>query len=380
MIRTKQQQQAAEKVTLVGAVIDGVLGLLKILFGISAHSAALIADGIHSLSDLLTDTLVVFVLRLSGRGADASHPWGHGRFETVGTVVLGCLLIAVAGAMAYESVDRLFTTAIPQRPEWPALTIAALSIGAKEWIFRYTRAIGEKLRSDLIIANAWHSRSDALSSIVVLIGIAGAMAGIWWLDLVAALAVAALVGKIGWSLTWDSIKELVDTALPQERVAALKQEVMTVEGIINVHSFKSRHAAGHSLLEMHIQVGPLLSASEAHYIGDTAACRLRRKFNDISHIIYHVDTYNDEDESYCKSLPLRSEVQATLRHHLQEIAPQWSQWQRLTLHYTDKINIELFYAAPQQPLSPQELQQKLNARLRDSSWFGAVHIWTGSPR
>ena len=374
MRRELSQQQAAERVTLIGAVLDFILGIAKIVVGILSHSSALVVDGVHSLSDLITDGLVVVVLRISHKGPDEDHPWGHGRFETMGTVVLGCALIAVAGAMAYESIKLLFTDELPLTPEWHALIIAFLSILSKEWIFRYTLRIGQAIKSDLIIANAWHSRTDALSSIVVLVGVGGAMVGIWWLDALAALVVSAIVGKIGWEMTWDSIKELVDTALPEELVDQYRTEVMKVDGIINVHSFKSRKMAGQSQLEMHIQVPPTLSASEGHYIGDTAVCRLQSKFEDIGHIIFHIDTYDDEQESVCKTLPLRSEIEplleAAIAQHLPDVSPC-----RITLHYNDRVDIEVYFDNLNVP--PASLAEHLRKAINSPDWLSNIRIWTG---
>jgi len=375
MSRELSQQKSAERVTLVGAILDFVLGVAKIIVGIISHSSALVVDGVHSLSDLVTDGLVVVVLRISHQEPDEDHPWGHGRFETVGTVVLGCALIAVAGAMAFESARLLFADTVPLTPEWPALVIAALSILGKEWIFHYTMRVGKAIKSDLIIANAWHSRTDALSSVVVLIGVAGAMMGVWWLDALAALIVSVVVGKIGWEMTWDSVKELVDTALPEERIRAYRDVVMQVEGIISVHSFKSRKMAGQSQLEMHIQVPPTLSASEGHYIGDTAVCRLQDAFEDVGHVIFHIDTYNDETEQVCKTLPLRGEIQATINDALTRVAPQLEQPKRMTLHYNDGVVIELYFDAD--TTVDSNLSDQLTTAMDNPHWLDEISIWIG---
>lgn len=374
MSRELNQQQAAEKVTFIGAILDLVLGLAKIIVGIFSHSSALVVDGVHSLSDLITDILVVVVLRIAQQEPDEDHPWGHGRFETVGTVVLGCVLIAVAGAMAYESTKLLLTDTSPLVPEWPALVVAALSILGKEWIYHYTVRVGKAIKSDLIIANAWHSRTDALSSVVVLIGIAGAMMGLWWLDALAALIVSVIVGKIGWELTWDSIKELVDTALPEERIRAFRSVVMQVDGILDVHSFKSRKMAGQSQLEMHIQVPPTLSASEGHYIGDSAVCLLQTEFEDIGHVIFHIDTYNDETEALCKDLPMRADIEKIIHTALSHIAPELGKPFRITLHYDDTIDIELFLILDELPSA--SLTHELRTAMSNPHWLRNLSIWT----
>lgn len=389
MIRDSKQQAAIQKVTLIGAVLDAVLGIAKIVIGHLAHSAGLVADGIHSLSDLLTDLMVIVILKFSGKGPDKEHPWGHAHFETIGTVVLGSILIAVAGAMAYDSTLTLLSTETLPLPEWPTLVVAGLSIIGKEWIFRYTLKVGKETGSDLLVANAWHSRTDALSSIVVLIGIAGTMAGIAWLDAVAAIIVAVIVAKIGWDLSWSSLKQLVGTALPEEEIDSYKDTVMSIEGIINVHSFKTRQMGSKSILELHIQVAPDISASEGHLLGDIACDKLQNEYGDIGHIIYHIDTYNDEqiDPAVSYQLPLRSEIQTIIQSTLDEIH-QGISLHRLTLYYQpNKLDIEVLlyqddmYQLEQQGFQTDSLIERLTVKLQsslpDANQLGAVYLASG---
>ena len=373
------RNKEAQKVTVIGAILDMLLGFAKIIIGTAANSNALIADGIHSFSDLLTDFMVVIIFHFSHDEPDDEHPWGPARFETIGTVFLGCVLIAVAGAMAFESISEFWTSSTIPTPGWPALVVALLSILSKEWIFRYTLAAGKRLKSDLLIANAWHSRTDAFSSIVVLFGILGAMAGFAWLDILAAVIVAAFVGKIGWDLTWNSIKELVDTALPEERVKELQEVVEEVNGIINVHHFKSRNMGSKSLLEMHIQVAPYCSASEGHWIGDAAVIKLLQRFDDIGHVIFHIDTYDDAEESYCRVLPLREEIEAAIAEHLHRYAPDIKDY-HVTLHYLhDLIEIELKFdpknIASLGDYSASALSEQMNESMQSLPWFSKLTIW-----
>jgi len=378
------RRKAAERVTIIGAVLDTVLGIMKILVGIIANSTALVADGIHSLSDLLTDFMVVVVLRLSHQAPDENHPWGHARFETVGTVALGIILVGVGGAMAYDSLKLLFSAQPTTLPTWPALIVAALSIIGKEWIFQYTYRIGKQLGSDLIIANAWHSRTDAFSSVVVLLAVAGAMAGIWWLDALAAVLVALMVGKIGWDLVAKSITELVDTALPEEKVAKLREHVLNVDGVINVHSFKSRRMGSQSLLEMHLQVAPHLSAAEGHFIGDNVVCQLQSRFDDISHIIFHIDTYDDEefhDEVFCPVMPTRGEVSQHLDAIISRILGDNPDYELILYYHPEYIDLDI--KASEQfhqlmlniGLTARELQDRLREQLTGLNWFRELNLW-----
>jgi cation diffusion facilitator family transporter len=378
MYTAQQRQHAARRVTLVGSLLDAVLGVAKILVGILSSSHALVADGIHSLSDLATDFMVILILRVSHQEPDEDHPWGHARFETAGTVMLGGLLIAVAGAMAYNSIELIVSGEQLLIPEWPALVVAALSIVSKEWIYRYTLAAGKRLKSDLIIANAWHSRSDAFSSVVVLIGIGGAMLGWAWLDALTAVLVALLIAKIGWDLTWKSIKELVDTALPEDQVRELEQAVKDVNGVISVHSLKSRLMGGQSLLEMHIQVHSHLSASEGHYIGDTAVRILKTRFDDIGDVIFHIDTYNDDQRLYCDTLPMRAEVEQALQDAMSPLHEQLH-WQEVALYYiSGRIELELKMDSTlveRCGLSGSQVQQALRDTLAQHYWFSQLHLW-----
>lgn len=378
------KRKYAIRVTWVGAIIDAILGVAKVVVGLLYSSHALVADGIHSLSDLVTDFMVVVIVNFSHAEPDEDHPYGHERFETLGTVALGFLLVAVAGAMAYESILNLFAGDNAVLPGWPTLVVALISLVAKEWAFRYTLAAGKKLNSDLLIANAWHSRTDAYSSVVVFVGIGGAMLGLPWLDSLAAVGVALFVAKIGWDLSWKSLQELVDTALPQSQLDALTLLAKEVEGIIDVHSFKSRKMGSKLLLELHLQVAPYISASEGHYIGDTVVMRLLKEFPSIGHIIFHIDTEDDDQPTACLLLPLRSEVKQAVDDALQQVAPEL-QRSRLNLHYLDgKIEADLYIEQTDGSElinsrgAHQTLTTQLNEQLSHQGWFRKLTIWTDS--
>jgi len=376
------RRKEAEKVTLIGSAVDLFLGVTKLVVGFFANSAALIADGVHSLSDLATDFMVIAVLRISHQEPDEDHPWGHGRFETVGTTALGVVLILVGLGMAYELISNLFSGVPAEVPTWPALVVAAISIISKEWIFRYSLAVGKRLKSDLLIANAWHSRTDALSSIVVFVALIGAMLGWVWLDAVAAVLVAGLVTKIGWGLVKRSLTELVDTALPEEQAAEFRAVVNEVEGIINVHDFKSRPMGSQIILEMHLQVAPHLSASEGHYLGDQAVCALTEAFPEISQVIFHIDTYNDEhlDELSCPIMPTRGTIREAVDAALNDAVGSSSGYQ-LQLYYSPKkVDLEIRLLPAMQPLldekslTPSQLKQALKETLSKHSWLHHLEV------
>ena len=227
----RERRQIAERVTRVGSVLDAGLGTLKLVVGTFAHSQALIADGLHSLSDLATDVLVFLAARHANAEPDDDHPYGHERIETVATVVLGLVLIAVGVGIAADAVNRMLHPELLQKPEAWALAAAGVSIVAKEWVFRYTLAAARRLRSNLLEANAWHSRSDASSSIVVCIGVAGTMAGLDYVDAVAAVVVGYMVAQVGWRFAYRSYQELIDTALDDDERQEIADIIKAMPGV-----------------------------------------------------------------------------------------------------------------------------------------------------
>ncbi|MDO9138734.1 MAG: cation diffusion facilitator family transporter, partial [Methylobacter sp.] len=229
------------RASYVGAAINVIQTLIKIGFGILGQSAALIADGIHSLSDLLSDLLVIIAVRLGSREADHEHPYGHRRFETIATVILGFSLIAVGGAIAWSVMERMAKPEHLPVPNVLSLAVAALSILINEWLYHYTKRIAKKTRSKLLLANAWHQRSDAISSLVVLFGIGAVLLGYPLADGIAAIVVALMVAKIGLNLVFESIKELVDTSLPPELVAEIRAAINAIDGVEGIHLLRTRH-------------------------------------------------------------------------------------------------------------------------------------------
>ncbi len=349
-------------VTLVGSALDFALGVLKMAIGYIANSQALIADGVHSLSDLVTDFMVLYAAKHGSKEADEDHPYGHGRFETVATVALGIALIGVAGAIAWDAVERLFHPGALLQPGVWALVIAAASVLSKEWIYHYTMRVAKRINSNMLKANAWHSRSDAISSIVVVIGVGGTMAGLEYLDSVAAVIVGVMVAKIGWDLAWESLHELVDTALDPERVELIRQEVMGVGGVRELHMLRTRQMGGEALVDVHVIVDPRLSVSEGHYIGEKVRRRLIEEVEEVADVMVHVDPEDDEKMAPSLHLPNRAWVEEQLHEKWKGLKIA-SSIGRLTCHYLDgKIEVELCLpaeAAPRDEEQREELRQLL---------------------
>ncbi|MGD8570131.1 MAG: cation diffusion facilitator family transporter [Gammaproteobacteria bacterium] len=336
-----ERYRETKKVTLVGAATNLFLSFIKILFGYVAQSQALIADGIHSLSDLISDGLVLFAAKHSHREADEDHPYGHGRFETVVTVALGLLLIVVAGGLAVDAVRRILEPDFLMHPGMLALVVAAISIAANEFLYQYTIHVGNKFNSNMLRANAWHHRSDAISSVIVLAGVAGTMMGFQYLDAIAAIGVALMILKIGWDLCVQSVRELVDTALEPEQVNSINETIKNVDGVRELHSLRTRRMGGEALVDVHVLVSPKVSVSEGHLIGEKVRKQVVQQIDDVTDVMVHIDPEDDELMARSDNLPTREMLIDKLRKSWANI-PEAQFIDNITLHYLDgKIHVEV---------------------------------------
>lgn len=371
--------RAIERTTIVGALWNLVLSLLKVLGGWVGQSHALIADGIHSLSDLVTDVMVWIAGHNAGKAPDREHPYGHGRFETVGTLALGFFLLAVALGLGWDAAQRLFRPEALLTPLPVALYAAILSILVKEGLYWYTRAYAKQVRSDLLLANAWHHRSDAISSIVVLVGIAGTLAGLPYLDAVASVIVALMIAKIAWDLGWDATRELVDTGLSAERIEEMLHLIRRIGGVRDVHMLRTRTLGGRAAADVHVLVDPDISVSEGHAISVSVQERLLDAIDQMSDVTVHIDPEDDENAEPTKGLPLRNEVLARLDARWQGI-PEALTRKRLLLHYLNgAITVEVFF--PLRTCSDRDTAERLRERLRESlagdPVFSEVNVYFG---
>ncbi|MCG7912675.1 MAG: cation diffusion facilitator family transporter [Candidatus Thiodiazotropha weberae] len=371
--------KVSRKAAIVGAVTNSVLAVLKILFGWLGHSQSLIADGIHSLSDLLTDALVIFAARHANEAPDEEHPYGHGRFETVGTLVLGGFLLTVGAGIIWDAVERLFSPEDLLQPELLTLYVAAFSILANEALFFYTRHLANLINSDLLKANAWHHRSDSVSSIVVLVGIGGTILGLPYLDAIAAVLVGLMVVKIGWELGWQAIHELADAGLEQESLAEIRQVIASVTGVNSVHMLRTRKLGGHALADVHVQVDPWLSVSEGHRIAEVVQYGLIDRVDLLEDVTVHIDPEDDEAGPSCANLPLREEAEKLLQEHWSGM-DCFDQRKRVVLHYlSGRIDIDL-YLPPhcfESSEKADQLTQRYQQALSGSEVFRTVQVWFG---
>lgn len=342
-ISPTQRRRAIDKVTWIGVIINILQTVSKIVGGLMTQSQALVADGVHSLSDLITDGMVLVASKHAHAEADEDHPYGHGRYETIATVALGILLMIVAIGIAADSVDRMLSDKPLPIPGPIALAIAIFSILSNEGMFRYALHVARNIKSTMLEANAWHSRSDALSSIVVFIGLAGTMVGWPVLDGVAAIAVAAMIAHMGWKVSHQSVQELVDSALDSETVDSIKQHILDIDDVKHLHMLRTRKMADQALVDVHIQVSSKLSVSEGHRISEAVEHTLRDNFDEINDVTVHIDAEDDEVVDKSQPMPvLRNELVPQLEAHWQNI-PAAGQIDNITLHYIENgIDVDLY--------------------------------------
>lgn len=290
----KREDEIA-RVTLAGSIVNLLLVALKAVAGVAGHSAAMISDAVHSLSDFVTDIVVLVFVRVSARPQDDDHDYGHGKYETIATLFIGLALAAAAVGIVVSGAKKLALwlhgVDLPA-PGALALWAALISIAVKEALYRYTRVKGKKLASPALEANAWHHRSDALSSIGAAVGIGGAiLLGNRWtvLDPLASIAVGALLVKVAWELLGPSFGELTDSSLPASVENEMLDIIRSVEGVEDPHNLRTRRIGNRIAAEVHIRLDGDLSLSEAHDKSSEVERRFRERFGSQSHIIIHME-------------------------------------------------------------------------------------------
>jgi len=285
---TPERHEVARRSTLVSVVVNLVLTAVQVVVGVLAHSQALIADGIHSLSDLISDFVVLLANRHSRKEADDDHQYGHHRYETAASLVLGGLLLSVGVGMLWSAINKLnHHDAIP--PVQPvALYVALGALCAKELLFRYMLAAAERVRSSMLVANAWHARSDAASSLVVALGIVGNLMGYPLLDPVAALIVGLMVTKMGWEFGWDALNDLMDRSVSEEQIARIQEILARTPGVHGVHDLRTRKMGDMIMVDAHLEVDGELSVREGHDIATAARDRVMAKMP-VLDVMTHLD-------------------------------------------------------------------------------------------
>lgn len=289
------RQHAIYRVTIVGAVLNLVLIIFKMLAGILGRSGAMVADAIHSLSDFVTDVIVLVFVRISNKPRDVDHDYGHGKYETLATALIGVLLFVVGvGVLAggCSSILAYLRGETLGQPGMVALWAAVVSVVTKEWLYRYTRAVGRRANSKAVVANAWHHRSDALSSVGTMVGVGGAiLLGEDWrvLDPLAAVVVSVFILKVSVDLVRPCVGELLEKSLPEDMERDITRLVLSTGGVAHLHNLCTRRIGNNVAIEFHICMDGNLSLTEAHRTASHIEELLREAYGERTHIVIHVE-------------------------------------------------------------------------------------------
>lgn len=360
--------------TLVSIGVNVTLSALQIAIGVFSKSQALIADGIHSFSDLLSDFLVLFAARQSNRSADHAHPYGHARIETAATLLLGIFLVGVGVALMWRAGIKLQNPGELVTVHPAALVMAAITLVSKEALFRYLMAVARRVRSQMLAANAWHSRSDAAASLVAMVGISGNLLGYTFLDALAAAVVGFLIARMGWKLGYGALSELIDTGLSEEEVDKIRATLATTPGVRGVHELRTRRMADQALVDAHVLVDPRISVSEGHFIAESARRRVLGQHAHVMDVLVHIDPEDDAGARPSTHLPDREALLHYLDQRLEGALPAN---QRAVFHYLDgKVEAEIYldrdFCADGGRL--ESLRRKVQALLRGDPYFRTIHL------
>ena len=369
------RSRGIQRATLVAILTNTALTIGQVVIGLFAGAFSLVADAAHTLSDLVTDLLVLLAGRHSADPADTNHPYGHGRIETVTTLVLGAVLGAVGVGFLWSSGIRLQEIEALPVLHPAALVMALLTLAAKEGLFRYTLAAARRLNAPMLEANAWHARSDAASSLVVAAGIGGSLAGYPFLEPLAAAVVGFLILHMGIRLAWKSIRELIDTGLPEEELERLRQTIRETPGVIGLHDMRTRRMADRVLCDAHVQVDPRLTVSEGHRVSDSVYLRVRAAHPEVRDVLVHIDPEDDGELQVVPPgpLPERGEILARVRELL---GPGSVEPRRVQIHYLgQRVEVEIILPATPDEAALEALRSRRKTLLAEHPHYRNIRVF-----
>ena len=370
-----QRYREASRATWISAALNLALTVAQLIVGWLAHSQSLIAHGLHSFSDLLSDFLVLYANRKGSHPADREHPYGHARVETAATLILGASLAVIGFGILWEATLRLKTVTELPPVELLALWVAIFTAASKEVLFRYLLRVAERLRSPMLAANAWHTRADAASALVVVVGIAGALMGWKFLDLLAAAIMGFMILRMGLKLAWESLQELIDTGLDKNKVQAIRRTLLDTPGVLGLHELRTRRMAHQALVDAHVLVDPRISVSEGHRLGERARQRVLDAHPEVADVLVHIDA--EEDQALMSSganLPDRDVIMAHLNGLLGEEAVGI---EKTVLHYLgNQVEAEVFLppATCLDVARMARLEQRIARQVNDDPYFRAISL------
>ena len=297
-----ERAAAASRSTWISVGVNIGLTCTQITVGTLSRSQGLVADGIHSLSDLVADVVVLFASHAGKKDADQEHPYGHQRFETAASLLLGVLLLIVGLGMLWSAFRKLEDPDSVARVHVAALWVAGAALIAKELLFRYMLAVAKRVKSSMLVANAWHARSDAASSLVVSVGIVGNLAGYPILDPIAALIVGFMIARMGWGFAWGALHDLVDRSANEQEVAAIRRTLLDTPGVSGVHDVRTRKMGDMIVVDAHIEVNAELTVEAGHDITVAARQRVLERHR-VLDLMTHVDPWHRPDLDHAKAAP-----------------------------------------------------------------------------
>jgi cation diffusion facilitator family transporter len=371
----EQRHKITQRVTLTGAAVNCALASLQIIFGLLGKSQALLADGFHTLSDLSTDFIVLYASRRSAKAADEDHPYGHGRIETLASMLLGGILVTVGVGIGLRGVDSILNP-LRINPEAITIVFALLAVAAKESLYHYTLRAARKTHSSLLESNAWHHRSDALSSIVVVIGISAQLLGVPYMDALAAIVVAVMISLMGFRVGQKALYELIDTGLDIDLVRDVRQTMLGNASVVGIHNLRTRSMGGLGYIDAHIEVDPDLTVSEAHFIAHNIEHLVKKQFPKIIDVQIHIDPLDDAvKESVLAKLPEREAIEQDL-HQAWDGLSESKQIIQTKLHYLDRL-IEVDLVLPASMCTPDHATGigRLQEAANSLDYIGKVNIY-----
>ena len=365
-------EKHALRVTWLGLFVNLILAIAKGFIGTIAHSSALIADAGHSVSDLLSDSITLWAVHMAGVPKDKNHPYGHGKFETVGTFIVAIFLLLTGVGVAWHVLNKIDT---PEVPGTAALWMASIAICFKEALFHVTRMVGRRSGSRVLLANAWHHRSDAISSVAALVGIGGAQWGIPLMDPIAGVLVAGLIIKTGIDIGYESIRELTDEIVEEEVITELGHILAEIDGVDHFHEMRARRMGPQLLVDLHIEVDSMMSISAAHQVAERVRLRILDELPAVNEVLVHVDAEDDFVESKggieeTKDIVLmrpQTEIESDVKKILTEI-PEIQGITHIYCHYLNQeltVQVNILLDEEMQIRDAQKIASKARMKIEE---------------
>ena len=381
MLAADLTEKHALRVTWLGLFANLILAIAKGFIGTIAHSSALIADAGHSVSDLLSDSITLWAVHMAGVPKDKNHPYGHGKFETVGTFIVAIFLLLTGVGVAWHVLNKIDT---PEVPGTAALWMAAIAICFKEALFHVTRMVGRRSGSRVLLANAWHHRSDAISSVAALVGIGGAQWGIPLMDPIAGVLVAGLIIKTGIDIGYESIRELTDETVEEEVISELGHILAEIDGVDHFHEMRARRMGPQLLVDLHIEVDSMMSISAAHQVAERVRLRILDELPAVNEVLVHVDAEDDFVESKggieeTKDIVLmrpQTEIESDVKKILTEI-PEIQGITHIYCHYLNQeltVQVNILLDEEMQIRDAQKIASKARIKIEEIKDIDAADL------